>query len=851
MSRAWLTDPMSEDFDGDWRYSGGPRPRIRTRLLFVVALIAIVPIAIFSVVTVQLSSNAVNKQAEGQIRASAVASATLVQAQLDRLTEEVDNASQQPDLRRAVMSRDAVAMRAIIELLTAIHDHDQLAFVVDPDGFLLEGLPHTPDAVGSDLSHRDWYRGVSTAQQLYLSEAYEPDAVGAPLVFVAAAPVTSPTEPNVVIGYVGVGQSLESLQSFVDDFSTTQDVSLTVADQAGTIVSAPGEVPTEIVSLESTDSNGAARRDGRVFDSTRAGQRMLSSTATVPGYSWSVTAEVSATTALAEVRRVTTGASVLAALLSLIVLAGLTALAWLLRGRHEAVEKQARSEAFLQSIIDNIPSIVVVKDAETLRIERINPAGEAVQGASPGELIGKNDADLVAEEHAGELMAQDREVLRTGTTLDIAVDEVDTPDGLRQFRTRKIPIAAQHEVPGFLLCIRDDITESVTALAELESAKSEAERANTAKSDFLSRMSHELRTPLNAVIGFGQLLELDNPTDDQRDSIDQILRGGRHLLGLINEILDLARIETGRLSMTVEPTPIEVIAEEALDLVRPLAAENGIDIPTLLVGDWSHWVLVDPQRLKQVLLNLLGNAIKYNRAGGRVDISCHTSQGRLRVNVTDTGLGIDQEQLSTMFAPFERLGAESSDVEGTGLGLSLSKSILEAMGGVIGVESEHGHGSTFWIDIELATAPRVVGSPSIGLPSTKTHSSLVGALVLYIEDNASNVVLVEQLLRERPDITLLTAKTGEEGAALAARHHPDLVLLDLNLPGVSGHGVLRHLRSRPETSRTPIIILSADATPTQIGRLLDGGADHYLTKPIDVAQLMTTVDRELTAAGVV
>ena len=821
-------------------------------VFLAIALIAIAPVVLFAIVTVQLSSNAVREQVDSQIKASASASASVVEQQVEHLADFVYASSVEPGFQEAFEERDLDSTRAVLTALTENGEDVQLAFVVDAAGLLVDVLPETPELVGEDFSFRDWYTGASEVSgEAYVSEAYETAASGTPLVYVAAAPITSPTDPNEVIGYVAAGQTLEAMQGFVDEFADSQGVALTITDQAGTIVSAPGRAPTEIVDLdERSPESQVVHADDSVREVTHDGERWLSSSAAVEPFGWDVTAEVASDAALAELKRITTAVIFLAIVLSLMVLLGVAVLARQLRGRQNAVDLQARSEVFLKSIIDNIPSIITVKDAATLRVERMNPAGEAALGLTEGEMIGKTDVELAPSDSSRALMAEEREILESGRTKDIALDEIGTPSGVRQFRTRKIPIESDGDVPGFLLCISDDITDDVTALAALRAAKSEAERANTAKSDFLSRMSHELRTPLNAVIGFGQLLEVDDPTDEQRESIEQILRGGRHLLGLINEILDLARIETGRFSMSLEPIRMVTVAEEALNLVRPLAATNGIAVPEFLAGDWDHWVSADQQRVKQVLINLLANAIKYNEANGRVDISCEASERHLRINVTDTGPGISAERQAALFAPFERLGAETSGVEGTGLGLSLSKNLVEAMGGCIGVDSELGVGSTFWIELGLVEAPQVVGSRVRAAARSAVGFDSDGVTILYIEDNDSNILLVERLIAERTGVRLLTAKTGEEGAALAARHRPDLVLLDLNLPGVSGQGVIKHLRSRPETCNVPVIILSADATQTQIDKLLASGADHYLTKPIDVAQLMSTIDRELAAEAI-
>lgn len=832
----------------------GFRERVRrpgtwtTGIFLAVAMLAILPVVAFGFATVRLSSNAVSEQVDTRIQASALASANVVEQQLGRLADIVGAQSEQPRFRNAVQADDHTEMRLTLGRLVELRDDVQLAFVVDPSGILSDVVPATPEAIGRDFSFRDWYQGVSASRATYVSEAYETAATGTPLVYVAAAPIMSESDPDEVIGYIGVGQTLESLQVFVDDFADSQEVSLTIVDQAGTIVSEPGAVPTETVAFDDPSLISAADAGASaVRDTQRRGERHLIAAAPVPSFGWSVTANVSADTALAQVRRITVTVMVIALILSMMVLIAVTALVWLLRRRREAVERQARSEEFLRSIVDNIPSIVIVKHAETLRIERINPAGEEILGASE-HLIGRHDGDLLPTEYARASMAAEREILRTGRVEDIALDEISTATGVRQFRTRKIPIEQRGDIPGFLLCICDDITENVAAITALQDAKGEAERANAAKSDFLSRMSHELRTPLNAVIGFGQLLEMDDLTGEQHESVDQVLRGGRHLLGLINEILDLARIETGRLSLSLEPTRIDDVATDALDLVRPLAAEAGIDIPTSVGLDWAHWVFADQQRVKQVLINLLANAIKYNRPGGRVDIECRVADDRLRIGITDTGHGIADDRLAQLFVPFERLGAEGSDVEGTGLGLSLSKRLVEAMGGSIGVDSEIGRGSTFWIEIDRA--PDVSKVDAVDSPRGHEMSAIPGgATILYIEDNESNIMLLERLLDFRPGTTLITARTGEEGLALAATCDPDLILLDVNLPGIAGREAVRILRERPDTRYVPIVVLSADATERTIASVIDHGADHYLTKPIDVAELFATVDAELAVSA--
>ena len=392
---------------------------------------------------------------------------------------------------------------------------------------------------------------------------------------------------------------------------------------------------------------------------------------------------------------------------------------------------------------------------------------------------------------------------------------------------------------------------SLRRAAEAEAIRSrdEAERANTAKSEFLSRMSHELRTPLNAILGFAQLLEMDELTADQKENVHHIVRGGNHLLDLINEVLDISRVETGRLSVSIEPVAMGPLIEETVALVQPLAAGEGIavsaTVPAALEG--AH-VMADRQRLKQILLNLLGNGIKYNHAGGSVELRLVGRGQRLHVEIRDTGPGLDVEQLAHLFTPFERLGAETSEVEGTGLGLALSKGLAEAMRAEISVSSRVGSGTTFRVDLERAPDPNAAPA---GLQAEEVAAMTEGAqtsTVLYIEDNVSNLTLVEGILGHRPRIRLLSATNGRDGIELALRHAPDMILLDLNLPDLNGDEVLRKLRSDQRTSSIPVVMVSADATPRQIERFKSRGALDYLTKPLDVQQFLRVVDRALAEA---
>ena len=391
-----------------------------------------------------------------------------------------------------------------------------------------------------------------------------------------------------------------------------------------------------------------------------------------------------------------------------------------------------------------------------------------------------------------------------------------------------------------------DVTLERTAEREIHAAREEAEAANRAKTEFLSRMSHELRTPLNAIIGFAQILELDGLEERQAESVDQILKGGRHLLELINEVLDISRIESGQLSISVEPVLVRDAVAEAISLIGPLADERRIRLRSSITDD-GLWALADRQRLKQVLLNLLVNAVKYGRADGTAVLSCSRADGgRLRLTVADDGPGIAPELQERLFAPFERLGADASTVEGTGLGLALSRALIVGMGGTMGMDSSPGEGTTFWFELPQAEAAEE-RAPEVAATASVKGTGRSGT-VLYIEDNLSNFRLIERALERLGEVRLLPAMLGRLGLELAREHRPDVILLDLHLPDIAGEEVLARLVAEPATRRIPVVVLSADASSSQADRLLASGARAYLTKPIDVLAFLDLVGELLGAA---
>ena len=471
--------------------------------------------------------------------------------------------------------------------------------------------------------------------------------------------------------------------------------------------------------------------------------------------------------------------------------------------------------------------------------KRLNPAWEGTLGWTVDELRSRPFIEFVHPDDRERTEAEAAKLTGAGYETVNFENRYRCKDG--SYRTL---LWGSVSIPEdeLIYATANDVTERRQAEQAAEAARSEAERANRAKSEFLSRMSHELRTPLNAVIGFGQLLQLDELDSERRESVDQIVKAGRHLLDLINEVLDISRIESGTLSMSLEPVHLGSVVAEALSLIRPLADEADVR----LVADPSELadlhVQADQQRLKQVLINLLSNAVKYNRRGGDVRVCCNeTAEGRVEVAVGDSGRGMTPEQLERLFDPFDRLGAEATEVEGTGLGLALSRRLVEAMGGAISAQSEPEAGTTVRFEIQRAEAPAAETTGRSVAPVQAADPVRASRAVVYIEDNMSNLKLVERLLDRLPEVRLIPAMQGELGLDLARQHRPDLILLDLHLPDLHGREVLERLKQDPATAAIPVVMLSADATPAQVERLLAAGAADYMTKPIDVERLLETV----------
>ena len=519
---------------------------------------------------------------------------------------------------------------------------------------------------------------------------------------------------------------------------------------------------------------------------------------------------------------------------------------------QKKLDQRLRDQQFYtRSLIESNIDALMTTDQYGI-ITDVNKQMEALTDCTRDELIGAPFKNCFTDPKRAE--AGIKLVLREGkvTNYELTAHARDGKETVVSYNATTF-YDRERKLQGVFAAARD-VTERKRLDHELETAKLVAEKANLAKSDFLSSMSHELRSPLNAILGFAQLMDSDSPpaSPAQKASIDQILRAGWYLLELINEILDLAVIESGKLSLSVEPVSLTDVLLECQAMIEPLMGKRGVRLalPTLT---GSPIVLADRTRLKQVLINLLSNAIKYNIIGGLVVVDCTTiSPSVTRVSVRDTGAGLPAEKLTQLFQPFNRLGQEGSGEEGTGIGLVMSKLLVELMGGTIGVESTVGMGSVFWF--ELSTAPAEAGQPDppeVSAPvRTEAPRPLDAAVatVLYIEDNPANMKLVAGLIARRPDLRLLSAMTAKLGMDIARKCQPDVILMDINLPGMNGIQALKLLSNDPITSHIPVVAISANAMIGDIRKGLDAGFFNYLTKPINVQEFLTALDLALDFA---
>lgn len=518
------------------------------------------------------------------------------------------------------------------------------------------------------------------------------------------------------------------------------------------------------------------------------------------------------------------------------------------------IEERKRTEQLLfnfKTTLDMLLDSVLMFDPETLRFLYCNQGAVEQIGYSHDELMKMTPLDLKPEfsEHAFRTLLAPLIEQRQSTI------NLETVHQHKNGELVPVSIFLQYIVPAGqpprFVAIARNITEQKRAQNALLHAKEEAESANRAKSEFLSRMSHELRTPMNAILGFSQLLLFDDAPQlnkEQRQNVNEILRAGDHLLDLINDVLDLAKIEAGGLHISMEKIRLDHLVSECLALIKPLAEANQVTIHNHITPEKGLTAHADFTRLKQVLINLCSNAIKYNRANGMVMLKAEiTPHHSVRITVEDNGIGINPAKIQRLFTPFERLGAEQGSVEGTGIGLVISKRLVELMNGHIGVESSNEKGTRFWIELELPDqsqqAPTLNTRHDEKREVERTASRRF--TILYVEDNPANLRLVQRMIERNPQYRFISAHNASLGIELARGHRPDLILMDINLPGMGGMEALVALKQLPETCNTPVIAISANSMDKDIERGRAAGFFDYITKPINLEQLDRAMHRAL------
>ena len=835
-------------------------------MLWVAALSVLVPFAILALVTVRLSTGAVREQADLRLDIAAQAGGVEVDQEMRGLSQLAEAYAQRPTVVEAMAGAanpgfDKRSIRPHLDQLLAARTGIAAAFVTDSAGTLLDAVPDTPEIIGQNFAYRDWYQGVTKGAKPYMSTVYRTAVTGHDLVVSAASAVPIRSSTSAVLGYLVVSYSTTTVQTFVDAFARVQGVSISVMDQNGSVVAASGAPPTGEVSRR-TDPAVAAGLEGRTghHETGADDTAELVAYAPVSSLGWVVTAQIPTIDALAETDHVRQVVRLTAAFLLVVIIGGLVVLLRSLRRRDQAERDLAASR---RTLLANERRLSQALRAGELRTWEWDIAEGTFTSRSPDGAIeeggsGQNPLDAVSTD--------DREMIQAAFAEAVEGDVGRDTDVDVEYRTVASDttrwIAAQGRVERdddgtaiAVIGVSRDVTDRHAAEDDLRESRDAADRANQAKNEFLSRMSHELRTPLNAVLGFSALLEMEDLSTDQKEYVEWIRSGGRHLLDLINDVLDIARIESGDMSLSPESFLVAEVVGSSLELIRPQAMQRGVSLPAEL-GGADVRVFADRQRLTQIMLNLLSNAVKYNRADGGIDVVLESSGGTVTIAVIDTGLGISPAGLSKLFTPFERLEAAATDIEGTGVGLALSRALSQQMGGALTVASTVGVGSTFTLELpsgdppassEDAVAPDStemdVAPASTVAGHTPVSSGTPTFRVLAVEDNVANIRLLERAFARQENVELLTAIQGSIGLELAGQHHPDLILLDLHLPDLPGGEVLRRLHDDPATAITPVVICSADASTSQIELLLAQGVIAYLTKPIDLTELFGIVDR--------
>jgi PAS domain S-box-containing protein len=833
------------------------------RLTAIFAVCALLPLGLLAGSSIRLSERAVESDARERVRATSAASADLVEIEMGGVAQLVQSYAQRELLRLALgdgssPTVDAVALRRHLAQLDDASEGVSGAFVTDPSGRLHTVVPSSPAIVGEDFSYRDWYRGaIANGGEPYVSEAYESRISGADLV-VAVATVIRRPEDGEPLAVLAVVYDLTTIQGFSDELSEAQGVSLRITDQRGMLVGAPSADGDQFVGVK--DENGIAGalrgqdRMGTVLEAR--GAEVLSAVAPVPGLGWTVSAQVPTATAFASLGLLRSTVLGIAVLLGQVLLAGLVLLARAQRERREALRRLSEREEATRGILEAAADAFIAIDADGV-VTAWSPQSELLFGWTASEACGRALATLIVppdlrDSHlAGLAQAADAR-----GSCGMLGRRTELPALHRDGRRFPVELVMWQSSTGGHTSFNafvHDISDRKEHEAQLATARDEALDASRAKTEFLAVMSHELRTPMNGVMGMTSLLLATSLSPQQRDYAKTVRSSADSLLGLLNDVLDLSKVEADRLELELVDFDLGPVVSDAVHLLAGSARLKDVTLAADIDDDVPRGLRGDPARLRQVLLNLIGNALKFTPSGSvhlrvRVDASSGSDstaadEVRLRFEIVDTGIGIAAESRPQLFDAFSQADSSTTRLYGgTGLGLAISKSLVALFGGQIGVESELGVGSTFWFTARFGEAAHaVVTTEAEPAPATRVRPATPG-LVLVVDDNATNqkvAVHMLELLGHSADV----AASGVEAVEACARGKYDLVLMDCRMPLMDGYEATLVIRSvEGAGDRTPIVAMTASAMVADQERCLEVGMDGYLSKPVRLADLAAQVD---------